>query len=67
MPVSTFDLYENFRDNEKQINYIANGAISFNVFKAMSDRCCDMDEESNPVQKYSIKQKKVYYTNLIDY
>jgi len=67
MPVSTFDLYENFSDNEKQINYIANGAISYNVFKAISDRCCDIDEESNPVHKYSIKQKKTYYTNLIDY
>lgn len=62
----TFELIENFRGNEKNINFIIKD-FSFNAFKASIDRNYDMDEKSILLKEYSLKQKRSCYTRLINY
>ena len=67
MPLSHFELTENFKGNEKHLNYIIKGGMSFNVFKACIDRACDIDEKENHIKDYTLKQKKQYYNYIVYY
>ena len=64
--ISVFELTENFRGNEKHINYIIKD-FSFNIFKACIDRNYDMDEKGILLKDYSLKEKRSCYTRVINY
>ena len=64
--IENFELTENFRGNEKNINYIIKD-YSFNSFKASIDRNYDMDEKGKLLKDYTLKEKRSCYTQVINY
>lgn len=66
MTTTQFELIENFRGNEKKVNYIIKD-FTFSDYKASIDRNYDLDEKGILIKDYSVKDKRTYYTKLIKY
>lgn len=64
--MSLLILFENFKGNDKQLNYIIK-SLSFNLFKGIIDRGYDIDSNSKQLTDYTLKEKKTCYQRIISY